>query len=118
MRLAVVIAYEWGSLPPLSTPDAARIGRRWTPTSRSKSQSPPFPVRFWQTFAVTPTNEVQIAALAPAQSQPPTGPSQPPGGTSQPPAEITSSQPEVGGRQGPDPTRYGDWELRGRCIDF
>jgi hypothetical protein len=25
---------------------------------------------------------------------------------------------EVGGREGPDPTRYGDWELRGRCIDF
>jgi hypothetical protein len=25
---------------------------------------------------------------------------------------------EVGGRPGPDPTRYGDWELRGRCIDF
>jgi hypothetical protein len=25
---------------------------------------------------------------------------------------------EVGGRQGPDPTRFGDWELRGRCIDF
>ncbi|MGA2188549.1 MAG: DUF1674 domain-containing protein [Steroidobacteraceae bacterium] len=25
---------------------------------------------------------------------------------------------EIGGRQGPDPTRYGDWELRGRCIDF
>lgn len=25
---------------------------------------------------------------------------------------------ELGGRAGPDPTRYGDWELRGRCIDF
>lgn len=25
---------------------------------------------------------------------------------------------EVGGRDGPEPTRYGDWELRGRCIDF
>jgi hypothetical protein len=25
---------------------------------------------------------------------------------------------EVGGRSGPDPTRYGDWELNGRCIDF
>jgi hypothetical protein len=25
---------------------------------------------------------------------------------------------EVGGRQGPEPTRYGDWEVRGRCIDF
>ena len=25
---------------------------------------------------------------------------------------------EVGGRQGPEPTRYGDWEKQGRCIDF
>jgi hypothetical protein len=25
---------------------------------------------------------------------------------------------EVGGPQGPEPTRYGDWEVRGRCIDF
>jgi hypothetical protein len=27
-------------------------------------------------------------------------------------------KPEVGGPAGPEPTRYGDWELRGRCIDF
>jgi hypothetical protein len=26
--------------------------------------------------------------------------------------------PEIGGPQGPEPTRYGDWERRGRCIDF
>ena len=25
---------------------------------------------------------------------------------------------EVGGRKGPEPTRYGDWEKNGRCIDF
>lgn len=25
---------------------------------------------------------------------------------------------EIGGRDGPDPTRYGDWEKNGRCIDF
>lgn len=25
---------------------------------------------------------------------------------------------EVGGRPGPEPTRYGDWEKDGRCIDF
>jgi hypothetical protein len=25
---------------------------------------------------------------------------------------------EVGGRSGPEPTRYGDWEKNGRCIDF
>jgi len=26
--------------------------------------------------------------------------------------------PEIGGRDGPAPTRYGDWEKNGRCIDF
>ena len=25
---------------------------------------------------------------------------------------------EIGGPSGPEPTRYGDWERKGRCIDF
>lgn len=25
---------------------------------------------------------------------------------------------EVNGRKGLEPTRYGDWEKNGRCIDF
>ncbi|WP_412058839.1 DUF1674 domain-containing protein [Bartonella sp. DGB2] len=25
---------------------------------------------------------------------------------------------EVGGRGGKDPTRFGDWEIKGRAIDF
>ena len=25
---------------------------------------------------------------------------------------------ESGGPKGPEPTRYGDWEKGGRCIDF
>ncbi|HLA71236.1 MAG TPA: DUF1674 domain-containing protein [Steroidobacteraceae bacterium] len=25
---------------------------------------------------------------------------------------------ELGGPQGPEPTRFGDWERNGRCIDF
>ena len=33
--------------------------------------------------------------------------------------EPESEKPkEIGGRDGPDPTRYGDWEKAGRCIDF
>ncbi len=32
-------------------------------------------------------------------------------GNTVPPAEI-------GGRNGPDPTRFGDWEKDGRCVDF
>lgn len=29
-----------------------------------------------------------------------------------------AKQLEIGGPQGPEPTRYGDWERKGRCIDF
>ena len=25
---------------------------------------------------------------------------------------------EIGGRDGPEPTRYGDWEKAGRAVDF
>jgi hypothetical protein len=25
---------------------------------------------------------------------------------------------EIGGPSGPEPTRYGDWEQKGRCTDF
>ena len=42
------------------------------------------------------------------------------------PADSTPSvrpvpQPEpkeIGGPKGPEPTRYGDWEVNGRCTDF
>ena len=36
------------------------------------------------------------------------------------PAAVPASPaaPEVGGRGGLDPVRYGDWEKNGRCIDF
>jgi hypothetical protein len=34
------------------------------------------------------------------------------------PGQPAPAGPEIGGRGGPEPTRFGDWELRGRCIDF
>lgn len=50
---------------------------------------------------------------------------------SEPPAtaETTAADPatpkpveqmpgEIGGPNGPEPTRYGDWEFKGRCSDF
>ena len=40
----------------------------------------------------------------PAKPQPTTPPAKP--------------VPEIGGRKGPDPTRYGDYEKDGRCVDF
>ncbi len=32
--------------------------------------------------------------------------------------EDSARPRELGGPTGPDPTRYGDWERKGRCIDF
>jgi len=44
-------------------------------------------------------------------------PREPLPGTSAP--ESPSQKPkEIGGPKGPEPTRYGDWEKNGRCIDF
>ena len=34
------------------------------------------------------------------------------------PPEREAQPKEIGGRGGLDPTRYGDWEKAGRCIDF
>ena len=42
-----------------------------------------------------------------------------PDGTAEPAAEA--KQPgakEIGGRGGPDPVRYGDWEKGGIAVDF
>jgi len=33
--------------------------------------------------------------------------------------ETTAPLPEeIGGPKGPEPTRFGDWERKGRCSDF
>ena len=32
--------------------------------------------------------------------------------------ETTGQPGETGGPKGPEPTRFGDWERKGRCIDF
>lgn len=32
--------------------------------------------------------------------------------------KLNQKEKEHGGQEGPDPTRYGDWEKGGRCTDF
>jgi hypothetical protein len=34
------------------------------------------------------------------------------------PAPAPVLPKEIGGAKGPEPTRYGDWEHKGRCTDF
>lgn len=33
-------------------------------------------------------------------------------------AKAQELPPELGGRDGPEPVRYGDWEKKGLAIDF
>jgi hypothetical protein len=50
-------------------------------------------------------------------SEPKDQPAQQPQGTDEPPASPPKPK-EIGGPKGPEPTRYGDWEVNGRCTDF
>lgn len=34
------------------------------------------------------------------------------------PDDVNPRTKEKGGPRGPEPTRYGDWERKGRCVDF
>jgi len=40
------------------------------------------------------------------------------GTEARPPEQQPNLPKEIGGRGGLEPTRYGDWEKNGRCIDF
>ena len=49
------------------------------------------------------------AAVAPLAEAPPK-----PAGDAKP----AEKPKELGGPSGPEPTRYGDWERKGICVDF
>ena len=56
-----------------------------------------------------------------AQSDPSIAPAVPSAATPDAPRQpaLPPGLPkEIGGTDGPEPTRYGDWEHKGRCTDF
>lgn len=53
------------------------------------------------------------------RSNPPCGQNPPPPSGREEASEADNAPPpEVGGRGGAEPTRYGDWEVNGICTDF
>jgi hypothetical protein len=52
-----------------------------------------------------PENTEHDASAAPIVEQPCT-------------PSASGKVPEIGGPSGLEPTRFGDWERKGRCIDF
>ena len=71
---------------------------------------------FWQTCkAMQNASEAGAESSISAPSTPkiPPVPSAPSASAPDAPHAV-----EIGGPPGPEPTRYGDWEKKGRCIDF
>ncbi len=66
---------------------------------------------FWHTctdMQTSPEKNSSTPASVPSDEGPRPDPAAPNG----------SGQREIGGPAGPEPTRFGDWERKGRCIDF
>lgn len=58
---------------------------------------------------MTDANPLPAKPSPPAVTKPDTAPTAPP---------VRVLPKEIGGPTGPEPTRYGDWEHKGRCSDF
>jgi hypothetical protein len=69
---------------------------------------------FWQTLPMP--NDPAQARIAADRSQSPPVPAKIEDGTAA--KHDSDRRREIGGPSGPEPTRYGDWERAGRCIDF
>ena len=65
-------------------------------------------------------SQTDAKQAAPAADPAPAGPEDP--AASPESTLLTATVPqkpgEIGGPRGPEPTRYGDWESKGRCTDF
>jgi hypothetical protein len=57
-----------------------------------------------------------VAETEPTEATP--SPVTPENGAVKPGAVSVARPKEIGGPKGPEPTRYGDWERKGRCVDF
>lgn len=57
-----------------------------------------------------------VAETEPTEAMP--SPVTPEAGTLKPDSMPVTRPREIGGPKGPEPTRYGDWERKGRCVDF
>ncbi len=84
--------------------------------SRNFTSHSPKPARGTRT-GVAPRQAAQVASPAPTPRPTPTGkPTGKP--TGEPPTGNIGRPKEIGGPSGPEPTRYGDWERNGICVDF
>ena len=74
----------------------------------------------WPATVIHKTHKIKVSCMNENHSQTPlsTPPAAVPADPSQDDVQTPSKPQEYGGPKGLEPTRYGDWEKAGRCIDF
>lgn len=77
------------------------------PNGEQASAAPQYRVRKPQGETSSPKSAQNAAESAAAG----------PGAHTEKPAKPDATK-EIGGPKGPEPTRFGDWERDGRCVDF
>lgn len=71
------------------------------------------------TSASTAPSEPKADTATTANPPGATGPGAGKPAAAKPAPDASVSRPkEIGGPKGPEPTRFGDWERDGRCVDF
>jgi len=60
-------------------------------------------------FAAVPNDQLPVSSESPAAES---------SSDVRPASGHPSPVVEIGGPKGPEPTRFGDWERNGRCVDF
>ncbi len=74
---------------------------------------------FWHTLTMTGRSEQARADRASRENCVDSQHGEAPDSANEPEAIATGERrAEIGGPSGPEPTRFGDWERNGRCIDF
>jgi hypothetical protein len=90
----------WGASSPCDKMDHEQM----TTDSKSQAPAPATPAESAPAKVLTPAAQ---RALAEAEERRRRG------------AEAEAARPkEINGREGPDPVRYGDWEIKGIACDF
>ena len=79
------------------SPKPARVTRTGAAPGQAAQAAPPAP---------TPTPNGKPAGESTGES------------TGESSGESSGKPKEIGGPSGPEPTRYGDWERNGICVDF
>ena len=95
--------------------------------SADLGEAPQFSLRHWTPGEEHGSRDGHSAERGPGEAPTPNSPSAEAPARKPPPLGFEERRkadkglglpPELGGREGPEPVRYGDWEKKGLAVDF